>query len=296
MKFDLSFHGLATLIDNIRFLHMFPNISLVEYCSSLWICERVRRSKRHKTMTWLESFFICFVGEFGGTILASIIMGEPVRRLLVDPVILSLVMAWLTVFWTPFDWGLRIYQFPAIHLICSFFHLLKNSYALTFGGVDRALKSDPTLSYTSFSLLLVVGTIAGCGGRVLMSYLDFAPEDCATDPDLKEEGSETETSKLPQDLIRPTFTVKCSFFATILYIALLDPFHMIRGHVFVNEVTCHFLIFLFIAFSSLLKALGWNIFDSVSFLFHGVTQIPREIPVFAQRWSFEEIQEKVKEE
>ena len=79
-----------------------------------------------------------------------------------------------------------------------------------------------------------------------MSYLDFAPEDCATDPDLKEEGSETETSKLPQDLIRPTLymkysaydssTAKCSFFATILYIALLDPFHMIRGHVFVNEV------------------------------------------------------------
>ena len=67
-----------------------------------------------------------------------------------------------------------------------------------------------------------------------MSYLDFAPEDCATDPDLKEEGSEAETSKLPQDLIRPTLymkysaydssTVKCSFFATILYIALLNLF------------------------------------------------------------------------
>ena len=85
-----------------------------------------------------------------------------------------------------------------------------------------------------------------------MSYLDFAPEDCATDPDLKEEGSEAETSKLPQDLIRPTLymkysaydssTVKCSFFATILYIALL-----IRGHVFVNEVD----MFLFWLFRSL---------------------------------------------
>lgn len=38
-----------------------------------------------------------------------------------------------------------------------------------------------------------------------------------------------------------------------------------------------------------------NVFDSVSRVFHGVTQIPKEIPVFAQRWSFEEIQEKAKE-
>ena len=38
-----------------------------------------------------------------------------------------------------------------------------------------------------------------------------------------------------------------------------------------------------------------NVFDSVSRMFHGVTQIPKEIPVFAQRWSFEEIQEKAKE-
>lgn len=104
-----------------------------------------------------------------------------------------------------------------------------------------------------------------------MSYLDFAPEDCATDPDLKEEGSETETSKLPQDLIRPTLyvkysaydssTVKCSFFATILYIALLDPFHMIRGHVFVNEVD----MFLFWLFRSLV--ISWSSFLSPSLHF-----------------------------
>lgn len=79
-----------------------------------------------------------------------------------------------------------------------------------------------------------------------MSYLDFVPEDCATGSEFKEEESEAEMSKLPQDLIRPTLyvkgfachlsTVKCSFFATILYITLLDPFFYIRGHVFVDEV------------------------------------------------------------
>ena len=90
-----------------------------------------------------------------------------------------------------------------------------------------------------------------------MSYLDFVHEDSTTDPNLKEEESEAETSKLPQDLIRPTLyvkcsacyssTVKCSFFATILYITLLDPFCIIRGHVFVDEVD----VFLFCLFRSL---------------------------------------------
>lgn len=76
------------------------------------------------------------------------------------------------------------------------------------------LKSDPTLSNTSrcrnseswigISLLIAAGTIAGCGGGVLLRYLDLMPEECTTDPDLKEEKSESESSKLPRDLIRPT--------------------------------------------------------------------------------------------
>ena len=52
--------------------------------------------------------------------------------------------------------------------------------------------------------MLVVGTIAGCGGRVLMRYYDFVPDDNGTNSDLNEEEREAETSKLPQELIRPT--------------------------------------------------------------------------------------------
>lgn len=222
-------------------------------------------------------------------------IGQPIRCLMLDPLVLGLLMAWLTIFWAPFDWGLRVCQFPAIRFVCTFFHLLKNSYSITIAGVDRVLKTDPTLSNTSISLLIAAGTIAGCGGGVLLRYLDCIPEECTTDPDLKEEKSESESSKLPRDLIRPTFTVKRSFFATILYICLLDPFHFIRGHALGDEATCRSITFLFIALSSILKALGWNVFDSLSSLFHGVTQIPRDIPVFAQRWSFEEIQEKAKD-
>lgn len=36
-------------------------------------------------------------------------------------------------------------------------------------------------------------------------------------------------------------------------------------------------------------------FDSISSLFHHLTFVPKEIPAFARRWSFEGIQEKSKD-
>ena len=65
------------------------------------------------------------------------------------------------------------------------------------------------------------------------------------------------------------------------------------------------IVFLFVAGTSILRSLGWVGFlgemddRTCSTAFRacsmGVTQIPKEIPVFAQQWSFEEIQEKAKE-
>ena len=40
-------------------------MSLMVYCSSLFVCESVRKSKRHETMTWIESLLMCFIGQFG---------------------------------------------------------------------------------------------------------------------------------------------------------------------------------------------------------------------------------------
>lgn len=38
-----------------------------------------------------------------------------------------------------------------------------------------------------------------------------------------------------------------------------------------------------------------NVFESVSSLFHAITRVPKEIPAFARRWSFEDINEKSKD-
>ncbi|KAK8805063.1 hypothetical protein WA588_000009 [Blastocystis sp. NMH] len=290
---DLSFRRVASIIDNIRFIHVFHSVSLTTFVSSLFVCESVRKSRKNAYMTWIESLLMCFLGQFGGTVISSLLLGEPMYSLTADSFVLGLLGAWLVINWTPFDWGIKAFQHPLVRSLNTLFRWLSVSYAITVGGVDNALKADPSLLNTSGTLLLSVGTIAGCGGTVFLRYLELVPEGGST-PSIPIYETNVTTSKLPVDLIRPTFTVKRSFFATILYLYLLDPFHLIRD-ISVDPMVARSIVFLFVAGTSILRSLGWNVFDSVSRVFHGVTQIPKEIPVFAQQWSFEEIQEKAKE-
>ena len=83
------------------------------------------------------------------------------------------------------------------------FHWLSVSYSITVGGVDSALKADSSLLHTSVTLLLSVGTIAGCGGTVFLRYLELVPEG-GSSPSIPIYETSVTTSKLPVDLIRPT--------------------------------------------------------------------------------------------
>ena len=51
-------------------------------------------------------------------------------------------------------------------------------------------------------------------------------------------------------------TVKRSFFATILYLFLLDPFRCVRD-VSMDPMVCRSIVFLFVAGTSVLRSLGW---------------------------------------
>lgn len=50
--------------------------------------------------------------------------------------------------------------------------------------------------------------------------------------------------------------MKRSFFATILYLYLLDPFHLIRD-ISVDPMVARSIVFLFVAGTSILRSLGW---------------------------------------
>ena len=77
------------------------------YCTSILVCEKVRKHERNETMTWIESLFMCFVGVFGrdrpiylslgGTTIASLLMGCPVFFLTQDSLVLGLLAAWYAI-------------------------------------------------------------------------------------------------------------------------------------------------------------------------------------------------------
>ena len=58
----------------------------------------------------------------------------------------------LTIFWTPFDMGLKAFEIPAIRVmylvqfhtqfICRFFQLLNVAFSVSAYGVDYVFKSD----------------------------------------------------------------------------------------------------------------------------------------------------------
>ena len=62
------------------------------------------------------------------------------------------VMIRLTIFWTPFDMGLKAFEIPAIRVvllvqshtqfICRFFQLLNVAFSVSAYGVDYVFKSD----------------------------------------------------------------------------------------------------------------------------------------------------------
>ena len=86
-------------------------------------------------------------------------------------------------------------------------------------------------------MLIATGTISGCGGGILLRCCDLVNEECpAPHQASATDDTAIHSQKLPQDLIRPTFEVKRAFFATLLYIYLLDPMRLIRGYSLFDDV------------------------------------------------------------
>ncbi|CBK23845.2 uncharacterized protein [Blastocystis hominis] len=205
----ISFQSIIELIDNVRFVRIFPYMSLMVYCASLFVCESVRKSQRIKNMTWIESLFMCFIGQFGGTTLASLLIGQPVRFLTSDKLVVAMLAAWITIFCLPYDIGLKLFQNPLIRLFCRFFQLLSISFSVTSYGVDYVFKSDHPKAKVGLSMVIATGTMSGCGGGVLLRYYNLINEDFTVPRRMSvtDDNIETHSQKLPQDLIRPTLLV-----------------------------------------------------------------------------------------
>lgn len=77
------------------------------------------------------------------------------------------------------------------------------SHSITIAGIDRALEMDPN---SSMFMLLIIGTISGCGGGVLFKFLGF---DSTIQLDDDEKTAEVEMAgdlpvRFPDNLTHPT--------------------------------------------------------------------------------------------
>ena len=84
------------------------------------------------------------------------------------------------------------------------------SHSITTAGIDRALELNPE---SSISMLIIIGTISGCGGGVLFKFLGF-DSTLKLDEDDKNVEVEIEGElpvRLPDNLTRPTLYVLVSF-------------------------------------------------------------------------------------
>ena len=119
------------------------------------------------------------------------------------------------------------------------------SHSITTAGIDRILEFN---AESSISMLIIIGTISGCGGGVLFKFLGFDSTFKLDDDDkYSKVGAEGELyNRFPDNLIHPTLyvimlsliysIVKCSFFASILYVVLTDPLGFIFGHAVAEKV------------------------------------------------------------
>jgi len=77
------------------------------------------------------------------------------------------------------------------------------SHSITTAGIDRALEFNPE---SSISMLIIIGTISGCGGGVLFKFLGF---DSTIKLDEDDKSTEVEIEgdlviRFPDNLTRPT--------------------------------------------------------------------------------------------
>lgn len=180
----------------------------------------------------------------------------------------------LVINWTPFDWGIKAFQHPLVRvgLVCP---LYPSPSTPCFAGCRCRTRSLLVASTMRWKRILRFSTRA----VPFFSPWERLPDAeeryfCATwswFPKAAQLLSFLYTKRAWRHRNSPWIwfdqpcrneeawfhsTVKRSFFATILYLYLLDPFHCIRD-ISVDPMVARSIVFLFVAGTSILRSLGW---------------------------------------
>lgn len=205
LKQELNRTGLALAIhaepyhDEVRELgkvyHSVPVYALMvghsAYCASIYHGLPFRRF-------WLLDLLISFTACYGGGTIAAFFMLELASWLRDDFILAIFVVCWWIVVYFPMDLGHSTFELLPVKALCKASSVLLKTRTVLF-RVDDAMR---VFGPTSVVAPLFLGTIAGCGGRIMCDMAGAAFQ-----------------LAVPSELGHPSWSLRSTFSLALLYAA-----------------------------------------------------------------------------
>jgi hypothetical protein len=147
-------------------------VHFLDFLNSLLIC-KLYRQKATFPKVWLETLLSCFLLQYGGLLLSSLILGQPSPLLLTQASPLALFLAWWVTFLFPRDLYWRGVNSHPIYLALPIFcTIFSNAFAITFWGGDLAafnIFHRPTPANSESCVLMMLCSSLSYAGSDIIS-------------------------------------------------------------------------------------------------------------------------------
>lgn len=151
--------------------------------------------RKHPLSSWLASMIVCF----GGSILANLLLGEPIITPFKDhQAILLATVVWYFVNYSPFDIVYKMAKFLPVKLIICILKETQRAHKV-YHGVLVTAKLYPS----SYLIIVLIGTIKGSGSGFLKNFQRLVRG-------IWIPGS--------NEVLQPSFTLKASIVASIIFL------------------------------------------------------------------------------
>lgn len=119
-------------------------------------------SRKHPLSLWISSMLLCF----GGSIIANMLLGEPLIVPFKDHrAILTATAVWYLVFYSPFDIVYKIAKFLPCKLVICGLKEVQRSHKV-YHAVIHTMKIYPN----SYLVIIIIGTVKGAGSGFMKNF------------------------------------------------------------------------------------------------------------------------------
>lgn len=160
----------------ISFYYFYIELHFLDFLNSLLICQIIKKKQFQENQNnYYKSLLSCFLLQYGGLLLTSLIIGQssPILITYISP--FSLFIAWLIIFYI-LEKKIPFILYLLAH-ICSIFSY---SFAITFWGMDLIIFYNTHLVNNlkeSFILCLVCSILSYCGSDMISDLFQLTNDD-----------------------------------------------------------------------------------------------------------------------